>query len=83
MSKRTTIRLDEGLLADAKEYALRTGQTLTGLIEESLRESLARRREGGQRRKVSLPTDGAGGLQPGVDLDDGAALLDLMEADED
>jgi hypothetical protein len=82
MSKRTTVRLDEGLLSEAKEYALRTGRTLTALIEESLRESLARRRSGAHLPRFSLPTDGAGGVQPGVDLDDSAGLLDLMEADD-
>lgn len=79
---RTTIRLDEGLLTEAREYALRSGRTLTGLIEESLRESLARRRAADRLPKFSLPSDGAGGLQPGVDLDDSAALLDLMDSDD-
>ncbi|MGQ0815653.1 MAG: hypothetical protein ACT4O1_14555 [Gemmatimonadota bacterium] len=31
------------------------------------------------RERVRLPTYGKGGLQPGVDLDNSAALLDLME----
>jgi len=30
---------------------------------------------------VELPTFGEGGVQPGVDLDDSAALLDLMDDD--
>jgi len=43
------------------------------------REKIARRAQPPRRRPVRLPTDGDGGLQPGVDLDDSAALLDRME----
>jgi hypothetical protein len=35
------------------------------------------------RAKVKLPTFKGNGTKPGVDLDDSAALLDLMESDED
>jgi hypothetical protein len=31
---------------------------------------------------IDLPVFGEGGTQPGVDLDDSAALLDLMEQDD-
>jgi predicted transcriptional regulator len=40
---RTTIRLDENLLAEAKRYAAESGRTLTTVIEDALRTSLARR----------------------------------------
>ena len=76
---RTTVRLDEALLAEAKKYAAESGQTLTSLIEAALREVLARRRSTTKRGKVRLPTLPGGRLQPGVDLDDTSALLDLME----
>jgi len=33
-------------------------------------------------KPVSLPTFKGKGLQPGVDLDDAASLLDLMQADD-
>ncbi len=39
---RTTIRLDDHLLADAKRVAAETGRTLAEVIEEALREALAR-----------------------------------------
>jgi hypothetical protein len=39
----------------------------------------ARRFDAPEREPVRLPTFDGDGLQPGVDLDDSAALLDLME----
>lgn len=75
---RTTIRLDDDLLAAAKRRAAETGRTLTAVIEDALRRSLAERpaRAGAA---VDLPTYGGGGTLPGVDLDDSAALLEAME----
>jgi hypothetical protein len=78
---RTTIRLEEGLLREAKRVAAQRGQTLTAVIEDALRESFARRRSAQSASRVVLPVSRGGGrLQPGVDLDDSAALLDLMES---
>jgi hypothetical protein len=77
---RTTIRLDDHLLAEAKQLAARTGRTLTAVIEDALRQMLARRQQAAARPPVRLPTAPGNGLQPGVDLDDSAALLDLMDS---
>ena len=76
---RTTIRLDDDLLRDAKHHAAATGRTLTALIEDALRETLGRRRKPDARPRLRLKTVGRSGTQPGVDLDDSAALLDLMD----
>ena len=78
---RTTINLDDDLLAEAKQVAARTGRSLTAVVEDALRESLHRRHLIA-RQAIELPTFGEGGVQPGVDLDDSAALLDLMEQDD-
>ena len=77
---RTTVRLDDKLLADAKRHAAETGRTLTGLLEDALRASLARRHLSSKRKPVRLKTVKGNGVQPGVDLDDSSALLDLMES---
>jgi hypothetical protein len=77
---RTTVRLDERLLADAKKRAAETGRTLTALLEDALRENLARRPSRAGRKPVRLKTVKGDGIRPGVDLDDTAALLDLMES---
>ena len=74
---RTTIRLDDNLLTRAKRAALEQGTTLTAVIEDALRRALAPG-VGSAREDVTLPSFRGDGLQPGVDLDDSASLLDLM-----
>jgi hypothetical protein len=80
---RTTIRLDDDLLARAKELAARTGRTLTAVIEDALRAALAQSRPRRGAERLTLPTYGSGGVLPGVDLDDSASLLDAMESGAD
>ena len=75
---RTTIRLNERLLAEAKKYAAESGRTLTSVLEDALRETLARRRARLKIKPVRLKTVKGDGVRPGVDLDDSAALLDAM-----
>jgi hypothetical protein len=79
---RTTIRIDDRLLAEAKAQAARSGRTLAAVVEDALRAALARREPRGLDRPPRLPISRGGRLQPGVDLDDSAALLDLMEGAE-
>lgn len=76
---RTTIRLDERLLAEAKRAATETGRTLTAVIEDALREALGRRKRSVKRTRIKLTTVRGDGLHPGVDLDNSADLLDVME----
>lgn len=79
---RTTVSIDDHLLAKAKEVAARSGRTLSEVVEDALRESFARQSEVRERRVADFPVFyGGGTVQPGVDLDDNAALLDLMEQD--
>jgi hypothetical protein len=80
---RTTVRLNDQLLRDTKKLAAETGRTLTAVIEDALRVALARKESSKSDSRWEFPTFGMGGLMPGVDLDNNAALLDLMEADDD
>jgi hypothetical protein len=80
---RTTIRIDDQLLKEAKQLAARSGKSLTSVIEDALRESLARQRGSGRRAPVHLVTFSGKGLLPGVDLDDSATLLDVVESTHD
>ena len=77
---RTTIRIDDQLLIEVKQLAAQSGQTLTAIIEDALRQMLARRKQSAERPLIRLETVSGNGPQPGVDLDDSAALLDLMES---
>lgn len=74
---RTTIRLDDALLRRAKARAAATGRSLNDFIADAVRAALAAGRTAG--RSVDLPTFPGGVLLPGVDLDDTASLLELME----
>jgi predicted transcriptional regulator len=76
---RTTFRLDDELLAEAKALAAKTRRSLNAVVEDALRAALLRAREPAAAERVELPTFRGRGLQPGVDLDDGAATRELME----
>jgi hypothetical protein len=77
---RTTVRLDDGLLEQAKAEAREKRKTLTSLIEEGLRLVLANGGTRARGKKIVLPVSRErGGVLPGVDLDSNASLLDVME----
>ena len=79
---RTTVRLDDELLRETKSVAARRGTTLTAVLEEALREWLARHRRRSRRaRHELLVSEAGGGLRAGIDLDDSADLLERMEQD--
>ncbi len=75
---RTTVRLDDALLAETKKLAAESEQTLTAVIEDALREVINRRTKP-VRGSLKLPTFKGRGLRPGVDLDSAASLLDVMD----
>ena len=81
---RTTVRLSESLLREAKAEAARRGETVTALIERGLRLVLASGTNTAPRKRITLPVfppegEEAHGTLPGVDLDDTSALLDIMD----
>ena len=77
---RTTVRMSPHLLAEAKKIAASTGRTLTAVLEDAVRAMVARRQPAGRRGPVKLTIVDGRGVRPGVDLDDSAALLDVMDA---
>jgi hypothetical protein len=75
-----TVDIDEDLLRRAKELAKSTNRPLHGVIEDALRESLARSSKAAPPGRVELPVSTQPpGLRPGVNLDCSADLLDVME----
>ena len=77
---RTTVSLDDQLLTMAKREALARHRSLASLVEEALRQMLAGTATASKLRgHVELPESGEGGLQSGIDLDNSADLLLVME----
>jgi hypothetical protein len=79
---RTTIQLPDDLFHQAKQAALNSSRTFTQLVEDALRAALTTRPRPTAARPAALPTS-PGAPRPGVDLDDSAALLDVMESGDD
>ena len=78
---RTTIRLDDSLLRDAKAMAAKAGRSLNDFIEEAVRLAV-RTASSRPSSPVELPVfRGGHGLHAGVNLDSAAALLDVMDDD--
>ncbi|MBA2788204.1 type II toxin-antitoxin system VapB family antitoxin [Mycobacterium canetti] len=75
---RTTVNIDDHLLAEAKILAARTSRSLGAVLEDALRAMLRRSEKGSGNSEFHLPTHGTGGLQAGVDLDDKEALAELI-----
>jgi hypothetical protein len=75
---RTTIRLDDDLLAAARRRAVDDGVTLTRVIEDALRQSLSKRESPRSEPFNPRPVGDARTL-PGIDLDDSTALRDVMD----
>ena len=78
MSERTTVRLPEELIRRAKRKAAAEGRSLTSLIEEGLRRVLEERTSIAKAKRVLPPVSTAtGGLLPGIDLNNSAALQEM------
>jgi hypothetical protein len=78
MAAKTTLNIDERLLARAKALALREGTTLTAIVEQSLRARLAPRAKKGRPEEFDLPTV-KGSALPNVDIADRDALFDALD----
>ena len=72
-----TVEFDDGLVRAAEAYAAERGETLGRLIERALADYV----RGAREAASSLPLLTKGGRPvPGVDIDNRAALYDLMDA---
>ena len=82
ISMKTTLNLNDQLLADAKTLAAQQRTSLTRLIEEGLQLRLRAKAAGVERARGRLPVfQGHGGLVAGVDSCSNKSLL--TEADDD
>ena len=79
---RTTVNVDEHVLAEAKAVAAQTNRSLGSLIDDALRRLFQQMEQSGGRSRVRVPTGGGSGLRPGVDLEDRLALAELLDEDD-
>ena len=75
---RTTLNLDDELMRTLKRRAAESGRTLTEMIEEAVREMLARP-EGADPDREFRWVSVRGRVRPGVDVADRDSLLEVME----
>lgn len=79
---RTTIAVDDYLLAAAKRRARERGQSLGEVMEDALRRELAAPAERVEVLEIPVFHGGAGPL-PGVDLTSNRALREALDRDRD
>lgn len=75
---RTTLDIDDQLLAAARRAAAEKGTTLTGFVEHALAASLARRGATDRTYRLRWKTH-RGRMLPGVDVTDRDRLFERME----
>lgn len=75
---RTTVTIDDALLAEAKIMAARDNRRLGDVIDDALRRLLAERGSAERPERWVLPTSGRGGLRPGIDLLDKEGLAETL-----
>lgn len=75
---RTTLAIDDAVVAAAKERAAALGITLGQLAERALQRELARGTD--LARPPALPVSRAGGgARPGIDLTSNRAMLEALD----
>jgi plasmid stability protein len=77
--ERTTVRLPDDLMRRAKRKAAAEGRSLTSLIEEGLRRVVSQRTSDKADRIPPPVSVATGGLMPGIDLNDTAALQEAED----
>jgi len=77
---KTTLLLDDEVHRQAKQASARLGIPLTRFIEEAIRLKISTEvsRHAEPVRKLPV-SKSKGGLQPGIDLDNTAELLDILD----
>jgi hypothetical protein len=79
MAMRTTIDIEERLLLAAKKRALESGSSLSGIVEDALKEVFSTRKSV-KRKAIVLITAKGKGIRHGVDLENNQSLLDIMDS---
>lgn len=78
---KTTLNLNDDLVAQAKAVATKERISLTRMIEEGLVLRLRRRRSRPTRKLTDLPVSSKrGGLRRGIDAESNQSLFDAADA---
>jgi predicted transcriptional regulator len=83
---RTTVNIDDRLLAEAKLIAARQHRTIGSVLEDALRQLIdteATKPAGRADFQLHTFVPERTGLLPGVDLEDKDLIADLLEGDAD
>ncbi len=75
---RTTLNIDDDLYRQVKAAAALRGCSVTSMVEESLREVLAKHGRSAEVRPLRVLPE-SGGVRSGIDLSDGRALRHVMD----
>jgi hypothetical protein len=73
---RTTVAIDDNLLAAARERARERGTTLGRVLEDALRRDLAAQ---DRPKGPPIPVFKGTGVQPGVDLSSNRAMYEALD----
>lgn len=80
---KTTLDLNDSLIANAKALATQQRTTLTRVVEEGLRLRLANSKAAKPAGGHKFPViRGEGGLAPGIDPSSNSSLLDAADRDD-
>lgn len=74
-----TVEIDDELVRAVQKRAADRGVTVSAQVEEAVRKGLSPIVEDERKPITKLCTTGRGGLQPGINLDNMAATLDILD----
>ena len=79
---RTTLSINDNLLKEAKKRSIKRNCSLGEVVDEALRLSLFSQKKTGNASQTTRPlkTFKGSGIQPGVELNNSASLLEAMDA---
>lgn len=75
---KTTIDIADAVLNEARQIASRDGTTVRALVEEGLREAIARRSGRKTAFRLRDASFHGNGVRPGVDLSDWTAIAEII-----
>lgn len=79
---RTTVNIDDDLLAQVKRLALESNSSLGAVLEDAIRVYMGRREEPAADfvwSDVAMQVPGGRGMRPGINWRSNSAMLDLMD----